>query len=121
MTCVQLVDRMGLSACYPCRGLHAGETSSSCVLKLTEQLHVEVHWQLPFDSTTLQQQAHKPMPRRATPPPVRAPHLCVAADEGEQLNVVFTHIDPREHCRKFQFAVEVQQDSSYAGGRLMDA
>jgi hypothetical protein len=40
-----------------------------------------------------------------------------AAGEGEQLNVVFTHVDPREYGRKFQFAVEVQQDSSYAGGR----
>ncbi len=37
------------------------------------------------------------------------------ADEGERLSVVFTHVDPREHCRKFRFAVEVQADSSYAG------
>ncbi|GAB4822989.1 hypothetical protein N2152v2_010035 [Parachlorella kessleri] len=37
-----------------------------------------------------------------------------ASGEGEQLNVVFTHVDPRDHGRGFHFAVEVQEDSSYA-------
>ena len=53
---------------------------------------------------------------RARPSPV---DVRARAEEGEQLRVVFTHVDPRQAARKFQFAVEVREDSSYAGGRWL--
>lgn len=35
--------------------------------------------------------------------------------DGEQLRVVVTQVDPRDHARAFQFAVQVVGDNSYAG------
>ncbi|KAI7843139.1 hypothetical protein COHA_003310 [Chlorella ohadii] len=34
--------------------------------------------------------------------------------EGEQLRCIFTQLDPRDHARPFQFAVQVVGDNSYA-------
>ena len=42
-------------------------------------------------------------------------------EDGEQLRVVMRQLDPRDHARPFQFAVQVVGDNSYAGagvGRL---
>ncbi len=35
--------------------------------------------------------------------------------DGEQLRVVVTQVDPRNHARPFQFAVQVVGDNTYAG------
>ena len=36
-------------------------------------------------------------------------------EDGEQLRVVMRQLDPRDHARPFQFAVQVVGDNSYAG------
>ena len=37
-------------------------------------------------------------------------------EDGEQLRVVMRQLDPRDHARPFQFAVQVVGDNTYAGG-----
>lgn len=34
---------------------------------------------------------------------------------GEELQIVFDHIDPEDHKRQFAFAVKIQEGKQYAG------